>query len=173
MLLGEPAPQKCSARHTSLTSGWSRHSKKARKDWCWSWNSNTLATWCEELTHWKRPWCWERLKAGEGDDSRWDGWMASEWLNWTEMFPITPVHDFPYNQEAREPKITTWRGSTRELSLSIPHAGVGRGAVQPDSTHLFCLLTNLTFTKKADIACLARFPWNGCTPTNMSAFTEH
>ena len=24
-----------------------------------------LATWCEELTHWKRPWCWERLKAGE------------------------------------------------------------------------------------------------------------
>ena len=35
------------------------------KDWCWSWNSNTLATWCEELTPWKRPWCWERLKAGE------------------------------------------------------------------------------------------------------------
>ena len=25
------------------------------KDWCWSWNSNTLATWCKELTHWKRP----------------------------------------------------------------------------------------------------------------------
>ena len=47
------------------------------KDWCWSWNSNTLATWCEELTHWKRPWCWERLKVGEGDDRGWDGWMAS------------------------------------------------------------------------------------------------
>ena len=28
--------------------------------WCWSWNSSTLATWCEELTHWKWPWCWER-----------------------------------------------------------------------------------------------------------------
>ena len=28
------------------------------EDWCWGWNSNTLATWCEELTHWKRPWCW-------------------------------------------------------------------------------------------------------------------
>ena len=41
-------------------------------------NSNTLATWCEELTHLKRPWCWERLRAGgEGDDRRWDGWMAS------------------------------------------------------------------------------------------------
>ena len=37
------------------------------KDWCWSWNSTTLATWCEEPTPWKRPWCWERLKAGEGD----------------------------------------------------------------------------------------------------------
>ena len=48
------------------------------KDWCWSWNSNTLATCCEELTPWKRPWCLERLKVGgEGDDREWDGWMAS------------------------------------------------------------------------------------------------
>ena len=48
------------------------------KDWCWSWNSNTLATWCEELTHWKRLRCWERLKAGrEGDDRGWEVWMAS------------------------------------------------------------------------------------------------
>ena len=47
------------------------------KDWCWSWNANTLATWCKELTHWKRPCCWERLKAREGDDRGWDGWMAS------------------------------------------------------------------------------------------------
>ena len=47
-------------------------------DWFWSWNSNTLATWCEELTHLKRPWCWEKLKTGgEGDDRGWDGWMAS------------------------------------------------------------------------------------------------
>ena len=37
-----------------------------------------LATSCEELTHWKRPWCWEGLGAGgEGDDRGWDGWMAS------------------------------------------------------------------------------------------------
>ena len=50
-----------------------------RKDW----NSNTLATWCEELTHWKRPWCWERLKAGEeGYDRGWDGWTASS-MQWT------------------------------------------------------------------------------------------
>ena len=48
-----------------------------------SWNSNTLATWCRELTHLKRPWCWERLRAGEeGDDRGWDGWIASP-TQWT------------------------------------------------------------------------------------------
>ena len=53
------------------------------KDWCWSLSSSTLATWCEELTHLKRPWCWERLNAGEeGDDRGWDGWMASP-TQWT------------------------------------------------------------------------------------------
>ena len=31
------------------------------KDWCWSWSFNTLTTWCEESTHWKRPLCWERF----------------------------------------------------------------------------------------------------------------
>ena len=42
-----------------------------------------LATWCKDLTHWKRPWCWERLKArGEGEDRGWDGWMASP-TRWT------------------------------------------------------------------------------------------
>ena len=58
------------------------------KDWCWSWNSNTLATWWKELTHLKRPWCWERWKAGgEGDDRGWDDWMTSPtqwawvWIN--------------------------------------------------------------------------------------------
>ena len=47
------------------------------KDWCWSWNSN-IGTSCEELTHWKRPWCWQGLGAvGEGEDRGWDGWMSS------------------------------------------------------------------------------------------------
>ena len=47
------------------------------KDWY-----NTLATWCKELTHWKRLWCWDRLKAGEGDNRGWDCWMASP-TQWT------------------------------------------------------------------------------------------
>ena len=42
-----------------------------------------FVTWCEEITHWKRPWCWERLKAGgEGDNSGQDGWMPSM-IQWT------------------------------------------------------------------------------------------
>ena len=47
------------------------------KDWCWSWSSNTLATRCEEPPHWKRSWCWERLRAGgvEGGNRGWDSWM--------------------------------------------------------------------------------------------------
>ena len=68
-------PTSTSWRKSTLDSHW--------KDSCWSWNSNTLATWCEELTHWKRPWCWERLRAGgEGDDRGWDGWMTLV-IQWT------------------------------------------------------------------------------------------
>ena len=48
-----------------------------------TWNSNPLASWCKELTHWRGPWCWKRLRAGgEGDDWGWDGWMASP-TQWT------------------------------------------------------------------------------------------
>ena len=57
------------------------------KDWCWSWNSNTLGHLsCEELTHLNKPRCWERLKAGrEGDNRRWDGWMAAP-TQWTQVW---------------------------------------------------------------------------------------
>ena len=57
-------------RKSTLNSHW--------KDWCWSWSSNTLATWREESTKWKRSWCWERLRArGEGGNRGWNGWRAS------------------------------------------------------------------------------------------------
>ena len=52
-------------------------------------NSNTLGTWCEDLTHWRGPWCWERLMAGgEGDDRGWDGWMASL-IQWAWVWVIS------------------------------------------------------------------------------------
>ena len=61
------------------------------KNWCWSWNSKTLAIWCKELTYWKRPWCWERLRAGgERDNRGWDGWMASpmQWLSLSRLWEL-------------------------------------------------------------------------------------
>ena len=62
------------------------------KDWCWRWSSNTLIIWWEEPTHWKTPWCWGRLKAGEGDDGGWDGWMASP-SQWTWLWQAPGVGD--------------------------------------------------------------------------------
>ena len=54
------------------------------KDWCLSWNSNTLAMWCEELTHWKKSWCWQRLKAGrEVGDREWD--VLDGITDWMDM----------------------------------------------------------------------------------------
>ena len=48
---------------------------------------------CEELSHWKRLWCWEGLGArGEGDDRRWDGWMASL-VQWTWVWTTPGVGD--------------------------------------------------------------------------------
>ena len=47
-------------------------------------SSNTLNTWCKEQTHWKKPWCWERLKVGgRREDRGWDEWMVSlTWRTW-------------------------------------------------------------------------------------------
>ena len=50
------------------------------KDWCWSWNSNTLAAWCKELTDLKRPWCWERLRVVE------TGTTEDEMVGWHHRF---------------------------------------------------------------------------------------
>ena len=62
-------------RETTLNIHW--------KDWCWGWSSCILVTWCEQPTHWKSPWCWERLRAeGEEGVRRCNGWIASL-MQWT------------------------------------------------------------------------------------------
>ena len=114
------------------------------KDWCWGWNSNSLATSCEELTHWKRPWCWEGLGAGgEGDDRGWDGWMASltrctwVWVNsrswwWTGR---PGMLRFMGSQRVRH----NWATELTELMTYL----FNNWKVAPfDLLHLFCLLPN-------------------------------
>ena len=50
---------------------------------CWSWSSNILVTWYKQLTHWKRPCCWQILKAkGEEGSRGWEVWMSSP-IQWT------------------------------------------------------------------------------------------
>ena len=98
--------------------------------WCWSWNSNTLATWWEELTHLKRPWCWERLRAGgEGDDRGWNGWMASltqwtwVWVNsWSWWWTGRPgVLRFMRSQRVGQDWATelNWTDTYRILKLYL------------------------------------------------------
>ena len=82
-----------------------------------------LATWCKELTHWKRPSCWERLRAGgEGDDRGWDGWMASH-TRWTRVWVNSECWWWTGN-----PGVLQFKGSQRvghdwvtELNLLLQH----------------------------------------------------
>ena len=90
------------------------------KDRCWSLNSNTLATWCDELTHLKRSWCWERLKVGgEEDNRRWDGWMSSL----TQWTCLSNLQELVMDREAwcaavhDVAKSWTWLSDWTELCL--------------------------------------------------------
>ena len=75
----------------------------------WSWSSSTLANWCKELTHWKRPWCWERLKAGGVGDDR------MRWLDGIIDMCLSRLRDLVMDREAwcaawghKEPDTTEW-----------------------------------------------------------------
>ena len=118
------------------------------KDWCWSWNSNILATWCEELTHLKRPWCWKRSRAGgEGDDRGWNGWMASL-TQWTWVW----VDSRSWWWTGR-PGVLQSMGSLRaghdwvtELTCLLRNKASFANLVSSRKYHLECLSTAATVT---------------------------
>ena len=112
----------------------------------WYWSSNTLVTWCKELTHWKRPWCWERLRAGgEGGDRGWDGWTASP-TQWTWV----------------------WANSGRQWRTGRP------GVLQPpDTTEVAKSRTQLSsWTTATTLLVPGCVRWSGCslTPTLLKFY---
>ena len=144
------------------------------KDWCWSWNANTLATWWEELTHWKRPWCWERLGAGgEGDDRGWDGWMASptpgvhsdsypssQWCHPAISYSVVPFSSCPQPLPASESfpmsQVFAWGGQSigvSALASFLPKKSQGwsplewTGSISLQSKGLSRVFSNTTIWK--------------------------
>ena len=132
-LQGDPTSP--SYRKSALTIHW--------KDWCWSWSSSTLATWCEEFTHWKRPWCWERLKAGEGDNRGWDGWMASPtqrtWVWWVRASSRIWWRTGKPGvlQSMGVTKSRTWLSDWTELNTLRQQYGPVRQSTYTEIVHLF------------------------------------
>ena len=86
------------------------------KDWCWSWNSNTLATWYKELTRLKSPWCWGRLKVGGEEDDR---------MRWLEGITDSVDIELVMDREAWHAAVNgvtksqTWLSNWTELNWGV------------------------------------------------------
>ena len=81
------------------------------ESWCWSWSSNTWVTWCEESTHWKRHWCWERLKAGE------KGEKEDEMVGWHHLLNGHKCEQILGDGEDRE----AWHAAVHGVAKSRTH----------------------------------------------------
>ena len=127
------------------------------KDWCRSWNSNTLATWWKELTCLRRPGCWERLKVGgEGDHTGWDGWMASPNVSLSKLQELVmdreawcaAVHGVTQNQ--------TWLSDWTELNwVASPISSINSFIhFFPDRQSCVKIIRNTIFlTSLGDMIC--------------------
>ena len=101
-----------------------------------------------ELTHWKRPRCWERLRAGgEGDDRAWDSWMASPtqstwvWVNsWSWWWTGRPgMLSFMGLQRVGHNWATELNSSKLWFSVCLSVSLVLRAVICPVASHL-CLV---------------------------------
>ena len=97
------------------------------KDWCWSWSSNTLATWLKKLTHWKRLWCWERLRRRDKrDDREWglDGIIDSMDMSLSKLWEMVKDRKLWRTAIHRVTKRWTWLSThvciTEKVIKAIP-----------------------------------------------------
>ena len=118
----------------------------------WSWSSNTLVTWCEETPHWKKPWCWERLRAGGrvGDRGQ-DGWMASStqrtwvWANWEIVKDKKAWNAAVHGVTKSQTQLSNWK-------TTIINAGKRVNLWQDDC---FMIFTQATIVRKSKFKSFA------------------
>ena len=127
------------------------------KEWCYSWNSSTLAISCEELTHWKRLWCWEGLGAG----IRWlDGITDSMNVNLSELWELvmdraswcTAIHGVS--------KSPTWPSGWTELNVTMSNSFIVPGLILFSITKDLTRVSVMCKKKKWNISTKERFWFN-------------
>ena len=111
-------------------------------------NSNTLAIWYEGLTHLKRPWCWERLRAGGGGNRGWAGWMASS-TQWTWVWANSGRE-----LKTGKPGVLQFMGSQR-----VRHDLANEKQQQARKVFLLLLVSCLSFPVLSCLLCIQRGEW--------------
>ena len=146
--------------------------------WCWSWNSNTLATSCEELTHWKRLWCWKGWEQEE------KGMTEDEMAGWHHRLH---GHEFGWTPEVCDGQgglecCNSWdckeSDTTEQLNWpdSHPHQCISSSSLWQQSTHplwltsTFCLFSICSHWNKSSLkADLGSVLFSDLYPHNLAS----